>query len=77
MGTKMFFSIYLLMSLIRLKKSNPHFIKGLLVMKLLVLLCSPILDSPFADSCHKLGNIGKHLCALLATDTLCPKFYKL
>jgi hypothetical protein len=36
-------------------------------------LCCYILYYLFVNSCHKLGNIGKHLCALLATNTLYPR----
>jgi hypothetical protein len=36
-----------------------------------------ILDSMFDDNCHKLGNIGKHPCALVATNILHPKYCEL
>jgi hypothetical protein len=71
------FPIYLLMGLIRLTKSNPHFMKIMLVMKLLVSLCYSVLNSMFIDNCHKFGNTGEYPYALLATNTLCPRFCKL
>ncbi len=45
----------------------------LLIMKLLISLCCYVLNSSFTDNCHKLGNIGKHLYALLVTNTLHPR----
>ncbi len=62
------------MGLIKSTKSNPHFMKGFKVMKLPISLCFSILDSLFVDNCHKLGNIREHPCALLATNTLHPKY---
>ncbi len=37
---------------------------------LLVSLYYFVLNFLFTNNCHKLGNIGKHLCALLATNIL-------
>ncbi len=58
-------------------KSNPHFIKVLLAMKLPILLCCFVLNSMFVDSCHKFGNIGEHPHALWATNTWHPRSCKL
>jgi len=46
-------------------------------MKLLVLLCCFVLNSPFVDSCHTFENIGKHPYALWATNIWHPRSFEL